>query len=101
MTGGSENPVNTTRVPLRVLFFEDQSADVELLLWALWSAGFVVAPDVAVTLDAVLDRVSATEYDVILADYRMPDATGMDVFRALKQEGVSVPFILVTGSLAV
>jgi PAS domain S-box-containing protein len=82
-----------------VLFFEDQSADVELLLWTLQSAEFDVASDVVATLDAVLGRVTATEYDVILADYRMPGSTGMDVFRALKAKGVSVPFILVTGSL--
>ena len=96
ITPSSENPDSA---PLHVLFFEDYSPDVELCLWTLKSAGFDVTTDVAVTLDAVLERVSTTEYDVILADYRVPGATGMDVFRALKGEEVSVPFILVTGSL--
>jgi len=82
-----------------VLYFEDYSPDVELSVWALQSAGFDVTRDVVVTVDGALERVSAAEYDVILADYRVPGATGMDVFRALKAEGVSAPFILVTGSL--
>jgi len=99
MTRGSENPGGAAKSPLRVLFFEDHSADVELSLWTLNSAGFEVTPDVAVSMNAVLERVSAVGYDVILSDYRMPDATGLDLFRALKAKGVSVPFILVTGSL--
>jgi CheY-like chemotaxis protein len=94
MNRDCEKSNGATRVPLRVLFFEDHAADVELSLWTLESAGFDVAPEVAVTLAAVIDRVSATKYDVILSDYNMPDATGMDVFRALKAEGVTVPFIL-------
>jgi len=72
---------------------------VELLSWTLQSAGFDVASDVAITLDEVLKRVAGTEYDVILSGYRMPGATGMEVFRALQAKGASVPFILVTGSL--
>ena len=99
MTRGSENPDVAAKSILRVLFFEDHSADVELSLWTHNSAGFEVTADVAVSVNAVLERVSAIEYDVILSDYRMPDATGLDLFRALKAEGASVPFILVTGSL--
>jgi PAS domain S-box-containing protein len=99
MTLGSENPGVTTRTALRVLFFEDRPMDVELSLCTLQSAGFDVSTDVVVTLEAALRQASTSEYDVILADYRVPGATGMDVFKALKAQGVSVPFILVTGSL--
>jgi len=99
MTHGFENPDLAASVPLRVLFLEDYSADVELSIWTLRSAGFDVTADVVVTPDEALERVSTVQYDVILADYRMPDSTGMDVFRALKTQGVNVPFILLTGSL--
>jgi len=99
MTRNSENPGGASKFPLRVLFFEDHPADVELSLWTLNSAGFEVMPDVVVSVNAALERVSATRYDVILSDYNMPDSTGMDVFRALKAKGVGVPFILVTGAL--
>lgn len=99
MTQGPNIPNGGGRVPLRVLCYEDHAADVELSLWTLKSADFEVTEDVVVTLEEALQRVRTTAYDVILADYRMPDATGMNVFRALKAEGVSVPFILVTGSL--
>jgi PAS domain S-box-containing protein len=90
---------DTTKIPLRVLFFEDQSADIELALFSLRSAGFEVCADVATTLEQVAERVQCGCYDVILSDYRMPCTTGMDVFHALTKEGVHVPFILLTGSL--
>jgi len=98
-TRSSNPPSDAASIPLQVLFFEDHVADVELSLWALKSAAFDVTATVAVTLDEVLQRARMTAYDVILSDYRMPSATGMDVFRALKAEGVTTPFILVTGSL--
>src|SRR6476660_8087974 len=90
---------DTTKTPLRVLFFEDQSADIDLALFSLRSAGFEVCADVATTLEQVAKRAQCGCYDVILSDYRMPCTTGMDVFHALKKEGVHVPFILLTGSL--
>ena len=87
------------RTPLRVLFFEDNSADIELSLLALKSSGFDVEADVTIAADEFVERVRTEAYDIILADYRMPGATGMDVFNALKAEGLDVPFVLVTGSL--
>lgn len=85
--------------PLRVLFFEDCVEDIELSLRTLRSAGFVVSWDSAVTPGQVLERLRAAEYDVILSDYRMPGATGMELYDLLRAEGIGTPFILVSGSL--
>jgi PAS domain S-box-containing protein len=84
---------------LRVLFFEDDAEDIELSLQALKSSEFDVTSDVAVTPNEFLERVRSCQYDVILSDFRMPCASGMDVFELGKKEGLNVPFILVTGSL--
>ncbi|MGA2117582.1 MAG: response regulator [Bryobacteraceae bacterium] len=89
----------TAKSPLRVLFFEDCDEDVELCLRALKSDGFHVQWDVAVTPGEVMERASKVAYDVILSDYRMPAATGMDVFELMRSEGIQTPFILVTGAL--
>jgi len=85
--------------PLRVLFFEDCIGDIELSLRVLRSAGFAVEWDVAVTRAEFIDRARSESYDVILSDYQMPHATGMEVFQSMKSEGIQTPFILVTGSL--
>ncbi|HEV3329882.1 MAG TPA: response regulator [Bryobacteraceae bacterium] len=93
------HPAAEEKIPLRVLFFEESSEDIELCLWTLRSACFDVTCDAAVTLDEILVLVRTTPYDVILADYRMPSATGMDLFDLMRSEGIDIPFILVTGSL--
>ncbi|HLG99419.1 MAG TPA: ATP-binding protein [Bryobacteraceae bacterium] len=85
--------------PLRVLFFEDDADDVSLALHILKSAQFDVTSDVSVTLDEFRQYVRTIRYDVILSDYWMPGATGMDCLAELKAAGQSVPFILVTGAL--
>jgi len=99
MNSGLASEERTARSPLRVLFFEDCGEDVELSLLALRSSGFNVKWDAAVTPDEFIDRARTVTYDVILADYRMPGATGMDVFELLKSKGIDTPFILVTGTL--
>jgi PAS domain S-box-containing protein len=82
-----------------VLFFEDCSEDIELALRALQSGGFDVKWDAAVTPDQVLEHARHAQYDVVLSDYRMPVATGMDIFESLRSEGIGTPFILVTGAM--
>jgi PAS domain S-box-containing protein len=90
---------STPKVPLRVLCFEDHPLDVELAIRTLNSEEFCAEVDVAVTIDEVIRRASSKIYDVILSDYRMPDATGMDAFQGLRARDIDIPFILVTGSL--
>ncbi len=90
---------NGAKAPLRVLFFEDNADDVELSLLALQAAGFDVRPDVVETPEELVQRVCSKEYDIILSDYRMPGATGMEAFQALRSVEADIPFILLTGSL--
>jgi DNA-binding NtrC family response regulator len=51
---------------------------------------------------AALDRVRATEPDLVLLDLKLPDISGVDVLRTLRGEGSLVPVILMTayGDLA-
>ena len=93
------NERESVRTPLRVLFFEDDPEDIALSLRALASSEFDVTCDVTATPEEVLERLRSCRYDVILADFRMPCASGMDIFELLKNEGLNIPFILVTGSL--
>lgn len=47
--------------------------------------------------DSVLTMVSETPPDCILMDYYMADITGMELMRQLKEKGVGVPVIMLTG----
>src|SRR5207245_8184066 len=44
-------------------------------------------------------RLGANTYDIILADYRLPNWTGMDALKLLRHLGQDIPFLLVTGTL--
>ena len=86
-------------VALRILMFEDNPEDVELSLRALKRGGFEVSADVVTTVEDLEQRLRANTYDILLADYRVPRATGLDAFAAVRALEVDIPFVLVTGSL--
>ncbi len=94
-----EDPDNAPRTPLRLLIFEDHQEDIDITLHTLRSAGFEVSADVVVTLEDLEKRIRSGGYDLILSDYRMPHATGMDAFEVMRALDAQIPFILVTGSL--
>ena len=94
-----DETANSRRTPLRVLFFEDDRDDIELILRELADTEFEVVWDAAVTLEEFKERISSASYDVVLSDYKMPGITGMECFASLKTLGLGIPFILTTGSL--
>jgi signal transduction histidine kinase len=84
---------------LRVLLVEDNPADVELVLLALRKDGFDVSSDVVQTVEEFMLRIRKTGYDVILADYNLPQWSGMEALELLRRENQDVPLIVVTGYL--
>jgi len=85
--------------PLCVLLLEDWPADVELCLQELKKTEFEVTADVVQTREEFIQCLSAKTYDVILADYRLANWTGMEALRLLRERDKHIPFILVTGAL--
>lgn len=99
MVNPRRDPDVVEKAPLRVLFVEDRPADVELSLAELKRAGFEVSADTVETGDAFQERLRAHPYDLILADHGLPGWTGLEAVELLRQQGLDIPFILVTGSL--
>jgi diguanylate cyclase (GGDEF)-like protein len=85
--------------PLQILIIEHSPADVELCLRELEKGGLTVTADVVETAEEFEQRIDAHPYDIILADYRFPQWTGMEALTVLQQRGKDIPFILVTGAL--
>jgi signal transduction histidine kinase len=88
-----------TSTRLRVLLVEDNPEDVELVLLTLRNDGFDVSGDVAQTAEEFTSRIHASDYDIILADYNLPQWKGMEALDMLCRENLDVPLIVVTGYL--
>jgi YesN/AraC family two-component response regulator len=78
----------------RVLVIDDDQGTLETFQAILRLAGFDVA--VAANGRTALDVARRYSYDVVLCDLRLPDMTGVDVLRALQQEGIERPFVIMT-----
>jgi len=84
---------------LRVLHVEDNEADAELVAHALRHGGFS-ASVVVVQTEAEFEReLWAHRPDIVLADYNLPQWTGMEALDVLRREGLDIPLILVSGAL--
>src|SRR6185295_9879105 len=49
------------------------------------------------SVEEAMQAVTRTPLDLIIADYRMPRLTGLDLLGLLEQEGYRVPVIIMTG----
>ncbi len=78
---------------------EDQPADIELLQRTLQEHGFTVQSQVVQDEDAFLAEIRTGPYDVILADYNLPQWNGMEAVAVVRRERLDIPVILVTGAL--
>jgi len=87
------------KVKVRALLVEDNATDAELVLRALRGSGFEVISDIVQSAEDFRRVVRANCPDVVLADYNLPQWTGMEALEILRQEDLDVPLILVSGSL--
>ena len=85
--------------PLRLLIMEDESADLQLIILTLKSAGIIFTYEAADTLEACQHLLATQPFDALLSDYRMPGFTAYQVLPIWQQAQPEIPFILVTGSL--
>ncbi len=84
---------------LRVLHVEDSEPDAELVAQALRIGGFS-ASVIVVQDEAEFSReLQAHPPDIVLADYNLPQWTGMDAIEVLQREKLDIPLILVSGAL--
>ena len=61
--------------------------------------GFEVSSDVAQTAEEFTSRIRTASYDLILADYNLPQWRGTEALDILRHENLDVPLIVVTGYL--
>jgi two-component system cell cycle sensor histidine kinase/response regulator CckA len=85
--------------PLRLLLLENAIQDAELTLLELKASGFDVECTIAQDREEFLAALESAKFDAVLADYRLPNWTGLDALKEVRDRGKDIPFLLVTGTL--
>jgi len=86
-------------IRLRVLFVEDSEDDVLLIVRELRRAGYDVSFRKVDTPEEMRNALSNEEWDIILSDYVMPHFTTAEALNILKETGLDIPFIIVSGAI--
>jgi PAS domain S-box-containing protein len=85
--------------PLRVLMVEDSEDDALLTIHALKKGGYDPVYERVEDAGAMRKALETGSWDIILCDYQMPKFSGLAAIALLKETGVDLPFIIVSGAI--
>jgi two-component system cell cycle sensor histidine kinase/response regulator CckA len=83
---------------IKILIVEDNANDTELVVHELYRSGFDVHWLRVETETDYLNNLSP-DLDLILSDYDMPQFSGPRALELLKQRGLEIPFIIISGTI--
>lgn len=92
-------PQEPRQRPIRILHLEDSVLDHELVRRTLANSGQIFELVRVDNMEDFLHAVDASSFDAILADYRLPGFTAIDVWHALPERSKQAPFILLSGAI--
>lgn len=78
-----------------ILCVDDEPSVGVVLEAALTKLGHT--PVLATSVDEAMKAVGRQQFELIISDYRMPSATGLDLLSQLEKEGHQIPVIIMTG----
>ena len=82
---------------IRLLIVEDSANDATLLLAELNRKGQSPAHQRVETKADFLAALQTQSWDAVIADYVLPQFSGPEALRLLRQQGLDIPFIMVSG----
>ncbi|MBN2389555.1 MAG: GAF domain-containing protein [Anaerolineae bacterium] len=83
--------------PLRVLLIEDSEDDATLTMHVLQRGGYALDFERVETGEQMRVALSRQEWDIIVCDYILPRLNGLQALEILKESGLDIPFIVVSG----
>ena len=86
-------------VPLRILHLEDDPNDTTLVQAILGAEGVACEMVRVETREAFVSALAAGGFDLVLADYTLPEFDGMSALTITRQTHADIPFIVLSGTL--
>lgn len=84
---------------IRILFLEDDRADVELGRALLANAGLAIDIVAVDSREAFTSALNDGAFDLILSDYLLPSYDGLSALKLVRERMPDTPFIIVSGFL--
>ena len=85
--------------PLRVLVVEDSEDDALLVMRELEPGGYDTTFERVETAEDMTAALEKQAADIIIADYRLPHFSAPAVLELLKETGLDLPFIVISGTV--
>ena len=79
---------------------EDERDDAELISRSMIKSGLLFDSKRVDTKDDFSEALKVYKPDVILSDHSLPQFNSLEALKVCKQKGLSIPFILVTGTVS-
>ncbi|MGD1895727.1 MAG: hybrid sensor histidine kinase/response regulator [Phormidesmis sp.] len=83
--------------PLKILIIDDDEVDRMALKRALKGTNFTVSVSEVGNGEAALKSIEETDYSCIFLDYNLPGKNGLELARQIRQQGIKVPLLVLTG----
>src|SRR2546426_3467820 len=87
------------RTSLRVLIVEDSEFDAHIMVSMLRKGGYEVGCERVETESALRAALSGKSWDMILADYNLPEFNALAALQIIQESALDVPFIIVSGGI--
>ena len=82
-----------------MLHVEDSESDAGLVQRALVRSGFDVQAVRVETADAMRRHLRDHAWDIVIADYQLPQLNAMGALQVLHESGLDLPFVVVSGTI--
>lgn len=83
--------------PLKVLIVEDSSDDATLLILHLKRAGYEPEYRLISTEKDMQTALEEQDWEIVISDYSLPGFSGLAALKMVRERGLDVPFIIVSG----
>jgi PAS domain S-box-containing protein len=84
---------------LRVLIVEDSEFDAQIMVNLLRKGGYVVTFERVENAEDMRAKLESRSWHLILADYNLPSFNAPAALELLKESGLDLPFIIVSGGI--
>jgi sigma-B regulation protein RsbU (phosphoserine phosphatase) len=91
--------VSTAKTPIRVLVVEDSEFDARILINTLRQSGYDPMFKRVDTAKSMSEALASGAWDIVLADYNMPEFSAPAALKLLQDSGLDLPFIIISGGI--